>query len=575
MATEDEPANSEKSESPCGGGSASGDEDGSNSNAISDDDDEAEGVNKKLQVNASTFEEAVPASLKLAQISEEHGGKNLIICAIMGERSDEVQAVCTLLVVCIIAVAKCMFVCGCCLISVDTSEVKWSGHKKVSIAGKISLRPDGPCCLTCSHALEAFCGPEDPPQDQLIKLWKSKDPEWVHKIKVAVMAARAVVLNLLRQEEVIQEEQIKLSLQFRGRFVTELVFKKKFECNADETGMTVFELPGFAGKPLSGVIFKVTKPWPKDLPYFDCLVESSQARLHHAIILPRDRVLTPEHASKRFQLAVKNFGRDRVKQLHDADAMQNLQTIADVWKLSRQVQKNKEQQMHDHLQQNQDAEDGERVAVSTLDDSGGFGMRAKKDGGKKQGGTPGKGQKRGKLNLQFNSPQRRKTRLGLGSPSVVSTVAGVGAGSVASLTQVGAPSSAVSRASDGGSDVADTPTKAQESLQSNSSKRSASFAGGASVAGSVIGLDSFGSGDCQYVVPQEVLDFQGDILQHPTIILKGFPPLRQVRKVMGPVRVVEREREKEFRYVRCLYTMCRRHIFCNCENASLKLPRRS
>ena len=127
------------------------------------------------------------------------------------------------------------------------------------------MRPEGTCCLTCSHALEAFCGPDDPPKDQLIKLWKSKDPEWVHNIKIAVLAARAVVLKSLRHEEVIQEEQIKLSLQFRCRFVTDLVFKKQISCNAEESAMTVFELPGFSGKPLSGVIFKITEPWPTDV----------------------------------------------------------------------------------------------------------------------------------------------------------------------------------------------------------------------------------------------------------------------------------------------------------------------
>ena len=105
--------------------------------------------------------------------------------------------------------------------------------------------------------------------------------------------------------------------------------------------MTVFELPGFSGKPLSGVIFKIIEPWPKDVPYFDCLVESSQSRGQHAIVLPRDRVLQPEHASKRFQLAVNNFTKDRVKQMNDADSMQNMQSVVDVWKLSRDVQKNK------------------------------------------------------------------------------------------------------------------------------------------------------------------------------------------------------------------------------------------
>jgi len=84
------------------------------------------------------------------------------------------------------------------------------------------------------------------------------------------LAARAVVLKSLRHEEVIQEEQIKLSLQFRCRFVTELVFNAKRSCNAEEAAMTVFELPGFSGKSLSGVIFKITEPWPKDVPYFDC-----------------------------------------------------------------------------------------------------------------------------------------------------------------------------------------------------------------------------------------------------------------------------------------------------------------
>ena len=78
------------------------------------------------------------------------------------------------------------------------------------------------------NLLEAFCGPDDPPKDQLIKLWKSKDPEWVHHIKIAALAARAVVLKSLRHEEVIQEEQIKLSLQFRCRFVTELASRSKY-----------------------------------------------------------------------------------------------------------------------------------------------------------------------------------------------------------------------------------------------------------------------------------------------------------------------------------------------------------
>ena len=113
--------------------------------------------------------------------------------------------------------------------------------------------------------------------------------------------------------------------------------------------MTVFELPGFSGELLSGVIFKITEPWPKDVPYFGCLVESSQSRGQHAIILPRDRILTPEHTRKRFQLAVNNFTNDRVTQFNDADSMQNMQSVVDVWKLSRDVQKNKERQMQDHL----------------------------------------------------------------------------------------------------------------------------------------------------------------------------------------------------------------------------------
>ena len=229
-----------------------------------------------------------------------------------------------------------------------TSEVKWAEHKKVAAGGVISLGPEETCCLTCSHALEAFCGPDDPPKDQLIKLWKSKEPEWVHNIKIAVLAARAVVLKSLRHEEVIQEEQIKLSLQFRCRFVTELVFKKMFECNVEEAKMVVFEVTGFSGKFICCVICKITEPWPKDVPYFDCLMGSSHSRLFHADVLPRDRVLTPEHAGKSLQFAVRNFGKYRVEELQDADGMQNMQNVVDVWKLSKKVQKEKEQQMRYH-----------------------------------------------------------------------------------------------------------------------------------------------------------------------------------------------------------------------------------
>ena len=93
--------------------------------------------------------------------------------------------------------------------------------------------------------------------------------------------------------------------------------------------MTVFELPGFSGELLSGVIFKITEPWPKDVPYFGCLVESSQSRGQHAIILPRDRVLTPEHTSKRFSWR-SIILQKTVKQLNDADRMQHMQSVLDV-----------------------------------------------------------------------------------------------------------------------------------------------------------------------------------------------------------------------------------------------------
>ena len=67
------------------------------------------------------------------------------------------------------------------------------------------------------------------------------------------------------------------------------------------------------------------------------------------------------------------------------------------------MQNNKERQMQDHLEQNKDADAGARVAVSTLDDSGEFGMRVKKAGGGQTKGWGKSGTTR--LNLQFNSPQ--------------------------------------------------------------------------------------------------------------------------------------------------------------------------
>ena len=213
-----------------------------------------------------------------------------------------------------------------------------------------------------------------------------------------------------------------------------------------------------------------------------------------------------------------------------------MDNVVDVWKRSRQVQKAKELQMQDDLEKKQDADDGVRVAASTLDDSGGFGRKLK---GRLK--AKGKSAATKKLNLQVNSPRKKYLKQGLGSASTVSS-ATIGTASVARLTQVGQQQpSRLSSEAEAGSDIENTPIKPAASRTltvlsgspSNGSKRSGSFVGGASVGGSVVGLDSFGAGDCQYVVPQEVLDFTGDILHHPTIILKGFPPLRQVRKV-GP-----------------------------------------
>jgi len=97
---EDEQTDSGVSSSPPrtpGNEAEEGSESGSGKDAAAISDDDVVPKDKPQPVNADFLKmETLPASLKLAQVSEEFGGKNLIICSIMGERSEEA---CTLLVV--------------------------------------------------------------------------------------------------------------------------------------------------------------------------------------------------------------------------------------------------------------------------------------------------------------------------------------------------------------------------------------------------------------------------------------------------------------------------------------------